>query len=336
MVHPVQSQAKLIETAPPLLRDFNSAKEPTSIAKECAWHRLEPAGHAAPIPARTIASRWTDLRTHEREATVKTGSDHHTLSLALQGSNLALETEGRRVHDGSVRLGMVQISSPGVMMHATFRAPCDFLHLRIANRRLAERHREMRHFAWSGELPLANSGFSRDAVIEQLTRALLSAETESEGLSTAYTESIAMAVITRIFAIGYGKGAAAKRPRVSPLAKWRLNRALDFIDRHLAEPILLADMAGVAGLTRMHFAAQFRIATGLRPREYLLRRRIERAQTLLADGDSPLVGVALSVGFQNQAHFSTVFRRFVGQTPGRWRQLNGRFAMPTSSTPTGV
>jgi AraC family transcriptional regulator len=70
----------------------------------------------------------------------------------------------------------------------------------------------------------------------------------------------------------------------------------------------------------MHFAAQFRAAMGIRPREYILRRRIERAQGLLRDSERPLVDVALSVGFQTQAHFTTVFRRFTDETPLRWRR----------------
>jgi AraC-like DNA-binding protein len=70
----------------------------------------------------------------------------------------------------------------------------------------------------------------------------------------------------------------------------------------------------------MHFAAQFRAATGLRPHEYLLRRRIERAQELLRREPISLSDVALSVGFQTQAHFTTVFKRFVGRTPHRWWQ----------------
>ena len=69
----------------------------------------------------------------------------------------------------------------------------------------------------------------------------------------------------------------------------------------------------------MHFAAQFRVATGLRPRDYLLRRRIERAQALLRDTELPMGEVAFKVGFPNQAHFSMVFRRLAGLTPRQWR-----------------
>ena len=61
----------------------------------------------------------------------------------------------------------------------------------------------------------------------------------------------------------------------------------------------------------MYFAAQFRAATGCRPHECILRKRIERAQQMLRDTAEPLVRIALTVGFQSHAHFSTVFKRFV-------------------------
>jgi AraC-like DNA-binding protein len=72
----------------------------------------------------------------------------------------------------------------------------------------------------------------------------------------------------------------------------------------------------------MHFAAQFRAATGFRPHEYLLRRRIQRAEELLRLSTMTLVDIALTVGFQTQAHFTTVFKRFVGDTPYQWRNAN--------------
>jgi transcriptional regulator GlxA family with amidase domain len=82
----------------------------------------------------------------------------------------------------------------------------------------------------------------------------------------------------------------------------------------------LADLAGIAGLSRTHFARQFRVATGFRPHDYLLRKRIERAQQMLAATSDALVDIAFSVGFQTQAHFSTVFKNIVGDTPRQWRR----------------
>jgi AraC family transcriptional regulator len=105
------------------------------------------------------------------------------------------------------------------------------------------------------------------------------------------------------------------------LPQWRLRRAVEYIDAHLSEPVTLADLASSTGLSRMHFAAQFRVATGMRPHEYLLRRRIDRAQQLLREPTATVIDTALSVGFHTQAHFSAVFKRFVGATPRRWREL---------------
>jgi AraC family transcriptional regulator len=116
-------------------------------------------------------------------------------------------------------------------------------------------------------------------------------------------------------------GSSAKGRRRTPLQKWRLKRVTDHVDGHLSRRITLADMAAAAGLTRMHFAAQFRAATGKRPHDFLLQRRIDRAQELLRDPKLALADVALSVGFQTQAHFTTVFKRFAGETPNRWRRL---------------
>ena len=121
----------------------------------------------------------------------------------------------------------------------------------------------------------------------------------------------------------HSRGARRRGRRAPSFAKWRLRRAVEYIDAHLGEPVSLADIASAAGLSRMHFAAQFKSATGLRPHEFLLRRRIERAQEeLLSDGAS-VVDVALSVGFQSQPHFTTIFRRIVGQPPHAWRRSNG-------------
>jgi AraC family transcriptional regulator len=103
------------------------------------------------------------------------------------------------------------------------------------------------------------------------------------------------------------------------LAPWRERRVIQFIDANLTKPITLRDLAEQAGLSRMYFAAQFRLSTGLTPHAFLLNRRIDHAKRLMSTTDIPLIQVALEVGFQSHAHFSTVFRKFTGTTPGKWR-----------------
>ena len=114
----------------------------------------------------------------------------------------------------------------------------------------------------------------------------------------------------------------ATQRQIRALQKWRLKRVVEYVENHLSERIGLSDLAAAAGLSRMHFARQFRTATGLRPHEFFLRRRIQRAEELLRTTTMPIVEIAPTVGFQTQAHLTTVFKRFVGCTPGRWRAIN--------------
>jgi AraC-like DNA-binding protein len=111
----------------------------------------------------------------------------------------------------------------------------------------------------------------------------------------------------------------AKGRQVQALQKWRLKRVVEYIDNHLSEKITLSGLGAVAGLSPMHFASQFRMATSLRPHEFVLHQRVRRARALLQNSTKPITEIAPAVGFQTQAHFTTVFRRIVGITPHRWR-----------------
>lgn len=158
-----------------------------------------------------------------------------------------------------------------------------------------------------------------EAGLAPLATSLIAALPHDMGGAVLYADAIG-AIIAAREAKDMRGGASGRRRSCGMLPKWRLKRVMDYIDAHLDEPIALADLGAAAKLTRMHFAAQFRATTGLRPHEYLLRQRIERAKSLLLDDDLAIVEVALAVGFQTQAHFTTIFGRFVGVTPYQWRR----------------
>ena len=107
---------------------------------------------------------------------------------------------------------------------------------------------------------------------------------------------------------------------VTTLPKWRLMRVVTYIETNIGGRITLANLAATAGLSRMYFAKQFRATTGMRPHDFVLRKRIARAQQMLAATSDTLVDIALSVGFQTQSHFTTVFKKFAGYTPYQFRR----------------
>lgn len=163
---------------------------------------------------------------------------------------------------------------------------------------------------------------SEDPVMQRLSDALAATEASQGPNSAICADALRLAILTRQFSRQAGARPtteACSGRNVRSLQKWRLRRVVQYVDENLTEKITLQDLAIVAGLSRMHFAAQFRAAMGMRPHEYLLKRRIECAEELLKQAEVPLVEIALTVGFQTQAHFTTVFKRFAGDTPYQWR-----------------
>jgi AraC-like DNA-binding protein len=98
-----------------------------------------------------------------------------------------------------------------------------------------------------------------------------------------------------------------------------LRRARDHIDRHYSEPLDLAQIAGVARVSKYHFARSFEAAYGETPIRYLTRRRIERAQDLLRVANLTITEVCMIVGFSSLGSFSTRFTALVGESPTAYR-----------------
>ncbi len=220
------------------------------------------------------------------------------------------------IQDGHLPQGSVRVNEPGLAMRGIFRGEYDVLHLHVPNEMIAECAT-----AECGQVrmnPLLTDRPVVNPVIERLARSLLQAEDLGGSFGQSYVDGIGLAITAQL--LGGNAGRATYHPRVAGLSKWRLKRATEYIAANLSEPITLADIAAASGLSRMHFAAQFRVATGLRPHEFLLQRRIEHAQKLLLTTQTPLVEIALDAGFKTQAHFTTVFARLVGETPNVWRK----------------
>jgi AraC-like DNA-binding protein len=267
-----------------------------------------------------MATRWHALTQRTQEACADTADDCHVIKIVLRSMNMRLSVAGRTVQDGVATPGIFHVTEPTAAVRCVFRGPYDVLHLHVPNQLIAECARDM-----PGRRPTtlgSGAAPTKDPVVERLARALLDADEVGGSLGCLYADSVGIAIVARLLASGRGSP-PAERGKVAELPRWRLKRAIDYVEARLGGTVRLADVASAAGLTRMHFAAQFRAATGLSPHEYLLRRRIERAQEMLDGTAMSMVDVALSVGFQTQSHFTTVFKRFAGQPPQTWRRTRG-------------
>lgn len=94
--------------------------------------------------------------------------------------------------------------------------------------------------------------------------------------------------------------------------------ALRRIDDAPERPVTLAELAGLAGVSRFQLLRGFARAVGITPHAYLLQQRVRLARRLLAAGRRP-AEAAVEAGFADQSHLTRAFGRQFGLTPARYR-----------------
>ncbi|HKP88012.1 MAG TPA: AraC family transcriptional regulator [Blastocatellia bacterium] len=159
-----------------------------------------------------------------------------------------------------------------------------------------------------------------DPVIRRIGMAL-KAEAESGGpAGRLYAESLANLLAVHL--LRYYTQDGYKLPvALGGLTGRKLNQATEFIQDNIERDLGITEIASVVDLSPFHFARSFKQATGVSPHQYLIKSRIERAKGLLAKSELPIVEVGFRVGFKNQSHFTTLFRKITSLTPKAYRDL---------------
>ncbi|HHP7239691.1 helix-turn-helix domain-containing protein [Longibacter sp.] len=111
------------------------------------------------------------------------------------------------------------------------------------------------------------------------------------------------------------------RPSVQGgLTQQQTNRVIDFIEARLVDDITVEDIAAEAALSAGHFSRLFKAKMGETPYRYVMRRRVERARTLLDHGDRRVGEVARRIGFSGTSHLTRQFKHHFGITPSQFQQ----------------
>jgi AraC family transcriptional regulator len=159
-------------------------------------------------------------------------------------------------------------------------------------------------------------------VAPELRSAMLAIEAESaaEGfggplLIESLSNILAVHLIRHVF--GFRQSALHER---GVLPRRKLVATIDYIMANLDNTPTLGQMAELVHLSPDHFARQFKAATGLAPYQFVIKRRVERAQELLRGRQEiSLAEVAISAGFSDQSQLCLHFKRIAGVTPGQFR-----------------
>lgn len=154
----------------------------------------------------------------------------------------------------------------------------------------------------------------------------------TRGLAELCREAAAPDNVFSLMAEGWSIQALAHISRISERSQQRpaeargglpgrsLRRLEEYVRENLAQPICLAELSGIAGLSKRHFLRAFQESLGATPYNYVLSLRIEEAKRRLLETGDSIVDVALATGFSHAQHFSTSFKKATGLTPSAFRQ----------------
>lgn len=180
-------------------------------------------------------------------------------------------------------------------------------------------------FAFSGqavEQYLARTGFADSDVLHIADDRINEMVCETTDMLSMYPRNpdlYGISQLTKIllfFAEHYDHERAGKSLPIRP----DIQKVLDYIAYHYAEPITVLDMSRLVALERSYFCRTFKNAMGVSPKEYLTKYRLDKARGFLTETTLPIGKIAECVGFQSFSSFSRLFIAQYQQSPSQYRK----------------
>ena len=170
-----------------------------------------------------------------------------------------------------------------------------------------------------GAIDIADRFQMRDPVIEHIGWTIKADIDSRDTGGRLLRDSLGVALAARLLQRHY-HGSLPMREVRGGLTHTKLERVIAHIEDNLASKLSLPGIAEVAGMSVSHLKTLFRNSTGLPVYEYVLRRRVERAQLLLRNHKLSIAEVALTTGFAHQSHLARHMHRILGYTPSAVRR----------------
>jgi AraC family transcriptional regulator len=161
--------------------------------------------------------------------------------------------------------------------------------------------------------------FFEDAGLWDIAIRLKALVDATEPADRLYGQALGVVLAHELARLGSGRTRIKPFPR-GGLAGWQQRAVANYIEEHVADTIPLSALADIARLSRFHFSRAFKQTFGMPPHRFHMRRRIERAKSLLADRLATVTSVGEAVGFSETSSFSTAFRRAMGVTPSSFQR----------------
>jgi AraC family transcriptional regulator len=166
----------------------------------------------------------------------------------------------------------------------------------------------------SRHIEILNRFQTRDTQIEHIGWVLKAEMETGYPNGRLYIESLAQALAIHLLNRHSSQSHEVTLPK-GGIPGHRLKQVLAYIEDNLSQDLSLHNIADVSGLSASYFKTAFRASVGHPVHQYVIQRRVERARSLLSEGELPICQIALETGFAHQSHLAYHMRRVLGVTP---------------------
>ena len=238
----------------------------------------------------------------------------HLVILHLDGPVTVRRGEGRLSHSRTVPAGGLFIQPAGRDLTVELGGPLSTVHLYLTDDLVQDA-------AGSDEpVELGEELGTSDRLLEQLVLSMDETLRRWEPAARTYLDQLGSMVAAQLVRRhGAGSGSVDDRP-ADGLGDRQLAAVRAVMEERLAEPVSLADLAAVAGLSVSQFSRRFKARTGLAPHRFLLGLRVDQAVRLLRTDGASIADIAVRCGFSHQEHLTRVMRARLDTTPGAVRR----------------
>lgn len=100
----------------------------------------------------------------------------------------------------------------------------------------------------------------------------------------------------------------------------QIKPSLEYIDSHYMEELRIGELAGLCHMSESNYRKIFVENMNMAPLEYINRKRIFQACSMLKHGNLMVEDIALKTGFTTISTFNRNFKRLCGVSPVQWRK----------------
>lgn len=135
-----------------------------------------------------------------------------------------------------------------------------------------------------------------------------------------FVDANLMIIASRLMSLAVGKEQRDEEPTSNKLSDLFYDRVRDYVDSNIDTSLRMKTLANLTEHNEHTFSRAFKARTGVSPYQWVIERRLVRAEQLLRGTKMSLAEIAFAVGFSSQSHMTTLFSQRMGLTPSEFRK----------------